>query len=156
MTDYFNNLNEREKWMVVGGGICFIAFLYYALLYSPLKTAVVQQSNQLVEQTSTLAWMNKVKQEGHLFDKKKTLDNGQLLTLVSTQLKVDQTLNSPFQLEQTSSGDVQLSFDEVPFNLFITWLAKINKTYSITIKQFDVQKTKTAGVTKLLIILSAE
>lgn len=155
MKDYFNNLNDREKWMVIGGGICLIFFIYYAFLYAPLRNAATQQSEKLVEQIDTLEWMKKIKQEGHSLQKKQKLDNSQLLTLVATQLKQSKTINVPYQLEQTGSGEVQLSFDEVPFKLFITWLEKINETYSFTVKQLNIEKTKTSGVTKLMIVMSA-
>lgn len=155
MKDYFNALNEREKWTVIGGGVCLIIFIYYVLLYSPLTDAVTQKSAQLIEQTETLQWMEKVKQEGYSTQKKQKVDNSQLLTLIATQLKEEQTLNSPFKLEQTSSGEVQLSFDEVPFSLFVTWFSKINEKYTFTIKQFDIEKTKTSGITKLMIIINA-
>lgn len=155
MKDYFNNLNDREKWMVLGGGVCLLVFIYYALLYSPLSTAVSQKSAQLIEQAETLEWMKKVRQEGVSTQKKQKVTNSQLLTLIATQLKMDKSLNAPFKLEQTSSGEVQLSFDAVPFNLFVTWFAKINRNYSFTIKQFDIEKSKTAGVTKLMIIVNA-
>ncbi len=153
--DYYNNLNEREKWTVIGGGICLVIFIYYALIYSPLNSAVSQKSAQLIEQTETLEWMNKVRQQGVSTQKKQKVSNSQLLTLIATQLKEGKTLSSPFKLEQTSSGEVQLSFEAVPFNLFVTWFSNINRNYAFTIKQFDIEKTKVAGVTKLMIIIGA-
>lgn len=154
MKDYFNSLNEREKWMVILGGICLVIFCFYSFLYSPLSTRVNYGSTQLVEKVDTLNWMKKVKKENHSLQKKENISNSQLLTLLANQLKEEDTLNFPFQLQQTSSGEIQLSFDEVPFHAFINWLAKINNQYAISIKQLDMEKTKTSGMIKLMVIIN--
>ncbi|MCL9682604.1 GspM family type II secretion system protein LspM [Legionella maioricensis] len=155
MKHYLNTLNEREKWMVVIAAVCLFIYCYYLLLYAPLSNKVTQKTAQLNEKIETLAWMQKVKQQGLSSKTKQTVDNSQLLTLLATQLKDNSTLKFPYQLQQTGSGDIQLTFDAVPFKLFMGWLAKINDRYTITIKQFDVQHSEIPGITKLMIIISA-
>ena len=77
------------------------------------------------------------------------------MTALATQTQENPTLTFPYQLQQTGSEDIQLTFDEVPFNLFLAWLEKINKRYTITVKQFEVDRTKTPGVARLMILISA-
>lgn len=156
MKNYLNTLNEREKWMVILAGLSLFIYCYYLFLYAPLANKLTQKKAQLIEKTETLAWMQKVKQEGHTSKKaKQTIDNSQLLTLLATQLKDNPTLKVPYQLQQTSSGEIQLTFDAVPFQLFMDWLAKINDKYTVNVKQFDVQHSETPGITKLTIMISA-
>ncbi|ANH13218.1 TPA: GspM family type II secretion system protein LspM [Legionella pneumophila] len=154
MKTYLNTLNDREKWMVIVAGVSLFIYGYYLLLYAPLSNQVNQKSTQLIEKTETLEWMKQVRMQKRSTKRKESVDNSQLLTILASQLKNNKTLKFPYQLQQTSSGDVQLTFDAVPFQNFIQWLAKINEVYSINIKQFDVEKTSTPGVTRLMIILS--
>ena len=156
MKSYLNNLNEREKWMVVGAALCIFIYAYYFFLYSPIASRVDDRQMQLNEKTETLLWMNKVKNQKNTGVIKKTIDNGQLLTIVSTELKHHESIKFPFQLQQTSSGELQLNFDQVSFNLFIEWLAQLNNKYKINIKQFDINKTPTPGIVQMMIILSAD
>jgi len=151
---YLNTLNDREKWMVIVAGVSLFIYGYYLLLYAPLSNQVNQKSTQLIEKTETLEWMKQVRMQKRSAKRKESVDNSQLLTILASQLKNNKTLNFPYQLQQTGSGDVQLTFDAVPFQNFIQWLAKINEVYSISIKQFDVEKTSIPGVTRLMIILS--
>lgn len=155
MKSYLHNLNERERWMVYSAVVCVILYVYYFFLYSPITSSVESQQEQLIEKADSLQWMNKVKNQKSTGLVKKSIDNGQLLTLLSTQLKNQTSINFPFQLQQTSSGEIQLSFEQVPFNLFIEWLTQLNKQYTINIKQLDVNKTTTPGVVRLMVILSA-
>ncbi|CCD05947.1 TPA: GspM family type II secretion system protein LspM [Legionella pneumophila] len=154
MKTYLNTLNDREKWMVIVAGVSLFIYGYYLLLYAPLSNQVNQKSTQLIEKTETLEWMKQVRMQKRSAKRKESVDNSQLLTILASQLKNNKTLKFPYQLQQTGSGDVQLTFDTVPFQNFIQWLAKINEVYSINIKQFDVEKTSTPGVTRLMIILS--
>lgn len=154
MKSYLNSLNERERWMVIIAAVCVLTYLYYLVFYAPLSNRVAQKSTQLVEKTETLAWMNKVRHQEHSSKTKQTVNNSQLLTLLATQLKDNKTLKFPYQLQQTGPGDIQLTFDAVPFTLFMTWLAKINGQYTLTLKQFDVQQTDTPGIVKLMTIIS--
>lgn len=147
-------MNERERWMVIVAALCLLVYAYYLILYAPLKNKVTQKSTQLIEKIETLKWMKNVKQQGLPSTKKQTVDSSQLLTLLANQLKDNATLRFPYQLQQTGPGDIQLTFDAVPFNIFLGWLKKINDKYTITIKQFTVEHSDTPGVTRLMIIIS--
>ncbi|MGM9453278.1 GspM family type II secretion system protein LspM [Legionella bozemanae] len=156
MKAYLSTLNEREKWMLIGTALCLFLYVYYLFLYSPLSQRVTQKSTQLAEKTATLNWMQKIRQQSHVKQtKKKTVDNSQLLTTLATQLKDDPTLKFPYQLQQTGSGDIQLTFDAVAFNLFIAWLERINQHYAITVKQFEADRSKTPGIARLMILISS-
>lgn len=155
MKTYLSTLNEREKWMLIGAVLCLILYCYYLFLYTPLSHQVTQKSTQLVEKIATLDWMKKIRQKNHKSKTKETVDNSQLLTILATQLKEDSTLKFPYQLQQTGSGDIQLTFDAVAFNLFIAWLEKINERYAVSLKQFNAERTPTPGVVHVMVLLSA-
>lgn len=154
MKAYLNSLNEREKWMVIIAAACVFFYCYYLLLYVPLKNKVAQTSQQLIEKTHTLEWMKHVNQN-HIKQPKLRLNNSKLLSIMAEQLKENQSFHTTFQLQQTASGEIQLSFDEVPFNLLMNWLAQIHQTYPIQIKQFDAERTNKSGITRLTIILTS-
>lgn len=155
MKTYLNSLNDREKWMVIGAGLCLILYVYYLFLYEPLHQKITQKSEHYIEKVDTLEWMKTINQTYHPAKSKQTLDNSKLLTLIASQLKEKETLKVPSQIQQTSAGEIQITFDEVPFTLFIHWLIQLNEQYQIIIKQFEVDRTDKPGVTHLMIILSA-
>ncbi len=155
MKSYLNNLNERERRMVFTALLVVVAYIYYALLYTPLAQGVEEKKRLLQEKVVTLAWMKKVQLQHVSTQKKQSIDNSQLLTLIANQLKNDTTLQFPYKLQQTSSGEIQLSYDKVPFNLFIEWLAKINERYYINVKQLSANKTTTPGITQIMLVISS-
>jgi general secretion pathway protein M len=155
MNDYFNSLNEREKTMLMFAAACLLLYLYFVLLYAPITHRVRTEKNLLVEKIQTLEWMKKIHSQGLTSNTKKTINNNQLLTLIASELKVKQSFN-PYQLQQLGLGDVELSFEAVPFNLFLSWLIELNKGYQLKFKQLNAKPTQTPGVTQLTLVLSAE
>ena len=156
MKAYLSNLNERERWMVILGGVALCFFLFYWLVYAPLVTSITEKSLQIKDKQETLDWMQTVRSQHATTEKPQSLSNSQLLTLLASQLRATSFKGFTYQIQQMGSGDIQLSYEQVPFNVFITWLWELNKTYTIHMKQFNAEHTSTPGLAKVLVVLSAE
>lgn len=152
---HWHHLQERERWIMVIGIIVALLFLYYTFIYSPLTTALEKNTSQLAEKKATLQWMKQINPEDLPHKAVKDITNSQLLTLIANQLKASPSLKFPYQLQQTGSGEIQLSFDQVAFENLIAWLAQLNEDYNVLIKQFNIEKTDTPGITRALVIISA-
>ncbi|WP_043873495.1 type II secretion system protein GspM [Legionella massiliensis] len=154
--NYWNNLNERERW-TTGLGILFtLLYLFYLLIYSPLSTAVSTQSKQLIEKQETLAWMEQVRQQPKNQKTLLAISNAKLLALIGNQLSDKAFRTFTYQLQQTGPGDIQISFERVPYKMLLDWLWKLNSDYAITLKQFSVEPSNTPGVVKVLVVLAAK
>ena len=61
MITYWNNLNERERSLLIIASTCCLLFLFYLLIYSPLVDGVQNKTQQLIEKQDTLAFLRKVR-----------------------------------------------------------------------------------------------
>lgn len=154
LKNYWSGLTERERIIAAVGGTCTLIYLFYLLIYSPLSTAVSTKTKQLIEKKETLSWMQQVRNQPKNQKQVESLTNTKLLALIGTQLSDNKFKQFPYQLQQTGPGDIQLSFDKVPYILFLSWLWTLKSHYKITIKQFTADKTDTPGLVKLLIVLT--
>jgi general secretion pathway protein M len=153
---YWQDLTERERWMVVVGIVCALLYLFYFLVYQPLRTAVNTKTNQRIEKQETLAWMQQVRQQSKNQHTTQVINNSKLLALIGNQLSSNGLRQFAYQLQQTGSGDIQLSYEQVPFKQFLTWLWNLRNDYLITLKQFSAERTNTPGVVKLMIVITAK
>ncbi len=154
MKAYWANLSERERWMLsVAVAFSLIVFIY-VLIYSPLMHAIHNKKKQLIEKKETLLWMKQAYQQHHAVNKLESLHSGQLLSVMGAQLKTTSFHTFSYQLQQTSIGEIQLSFDKVPYNAFMTWIWSLKKRYAFQIKQLNVEPTEDSGSVKLSIILT--
>ncbi|WP_242604586.1 type II secretion system protein GspM [Legionella fairfieldensis] len=152
---YWNNLNERERIIVSIGIACVLIYLFYLLVYHPLINTVHFKSAQLKEKQATLLWMQQIREQSKNEKTTQPITNTRLLALIGNQLTQNNLKQFPYQLEQTGSGDIQLSYARVPFNPFLFWLWNLNKDYAITLKQYTSERTDTAGIVKLNIVITA-
>lgn len=153
---YWVSLNERER-LVLGIGVVFCVFyLFYLLIYSPLVNAVHNKSQQFLEKQETLVWMQQVRQQYKHKKAPQVLTSSKLLTVLADQLNTTSFKSFPYQLQQTGVSDIQLVFDQVPYNGFIAWLWSINEKYTISIKQLNIERTDTPGVVKLVMVIATQ
>ncbi|KTD35788.1 general secretion pathway protein [Legionella nautarum] len=156
IANYWHNLNERERWMAIIGSICMLIYLFYLLVYSPLTTAVSTRSKELREKQETLIWMQQVRQQPRSQKTAQAINNTKLLALIGNQLSSNSLQKFVYQLQQTGSGDIQLSYDRVPYNLFLSWLWALSNDYAISFKQFSAERTDTPGIVKLMVVITAK
>lgn len=150
---YVNNLNERDRRVLVFGGVCVFFLLIYLIVFAPLLHAKHFKSQQLLEKQETLAWMQKMHQQHHTLNAPQVLTTSKLLTILAERLNATSFHRFPYQLQQTGTGNIQLSFDNVPYNAFINWLWSLREKYAFSIEQLSAERTQTPGVVKLILII---
>ena len=154
LKSYWFKLNERDQMALVIGGLILTVLLFYTLIYNPLVTAVSEERTRFIEQNETLKWMKSVEKyslQGSA--KKKNVSGSKLLGIINQQLSQAEFQPFPFQLQQTSNMDIQLSFNKVSFKIFIVWLWSFSEHYQIQIHQLSLEKLDTPGLTKATLIL---
>lgn len=154
MIQYWTNLNDRERWTIGIGSALTLIYLIYLLIYSPMQAALTFKTNQLKENQLTLQWMKQVRHQSTGNTHQDVINNSKLLTLIATQLNDDFFRPFPHQIQQTTAGDVELTFDKVPYLSFLNWLWALEKDYSIHFKQFFIERTATPGVVKITLTLA--
>lgn len=153
MQIYWQNLNQREQGMVICATTITLLYLFYSLLFSPLNTAVKNKAKLLHEKQHTINWMLEVQPRIALTTAKKITSN-ELLTIISKKISVESFAQFPGQLQQTSAGEVLISFEKAPYIMVIQLLWNLQEEYVFNIKQIFMEKTPVAGVIKAAITLS--
>lgn len=154
MKAYWTQLNDREQVSVGIAGLCCVLYLFYALLFSPLVTAVVMAEQDWTDKKTTLVWMQQVAQGYSRGQAPKQVTSGNLLSVLTELLSKASFQRFPYQLEQTSNGDIQLTFAKVPYNGFIAWLDMQSKHYTLSIKTLYLNKTELPGVVKATVVFT--
>jgi general secretion pathway protein M len=139
--------------MAVLAGIVLFIFIIYEFVYSPLVEMNISKEQELKEKIATLSWMQETENKKQELSNEKPITSGKLLSIIATELNKKPFSAFPHQIQQTSQGNIQLSFETVPFNAFLAWLWNLQNTYVIIIKQLDASRTPKAGVVKLMVLI---
>lgn len=152
----WNQQSERDKRMLSVGAVVVFFYLLYACCYAPLKAHVAAHEQRLEADQRTLMWMKSVRHWAHPNKKPKQKKSAsQLLTLISEALPKTPFKGYAYQLQQVGEQDIQLSYESVPYNFFLSWLSNFSEQYQFSVKQFRVDGNEKAGLVKLVVIFEA-
>lgn len=154
MRAYWQQLNEREQTIVMFAGVGLSVYLLYALVFAPLSEAVTQAQMNWHSKTNTLSWLRRAQQNYNPSQKPQRVAASNLLSILTAVLKQTSFHHFPYQLAQTTSGEIQLNFEEVPYNAFTVWLRNQTARYTLTIKNMEVTKTPVPGVVKVSVVFA--
>ena len=147
---FFSGLSDRDKVVLSFGGVVVLIYLFFLLIYSPLRHAVDFKLKQLTEKKETLIWMREQSKVKHAV---KHIE-GNLLSVFSSQLKKASFSQFPYQLQQSGENRIQLSFAEVPYVDFLNWLQSIGEQFVMTVTELSATRSKIPGVVKLRIVVA--
>lgn len=153
---YIEQLNTRERYLLLLTGLVLAFYIFYTLLYSPLANSVVRKQLILFENKQTLLWMEGVYAQHHKIQRPEVLSSEKLLYLLSNQLKTSNLKDFAYQIEQTGSGDIHLTFAQVAYNEFLQWLWFFCGKHALIVKQFTATAKNYSGVVKISVTLSQD
>lgn len=144
--NFWKKLSERDQWVLGFGAIFIVLYLVYIVMILPLSQAVDARLRAVKEKQALLTWMEHVRLTSGEHKAPAHLDAAKLLSALSDALEQTSFHSFPHQLQQTGDEELQLTFDAVPYNAYVTWLFSMRKAYAFSIKQLNIRQTKTPGV----------
>lgn len=156
MKNFWQQLQERERWALGIGATVSLIYLCYLILIAPLSNSVSQKQKMLQDKKNLLAWMRIAETKN--IPKPNLNQNGHvaLPSLLTETLKKNQLDGFTYQIQQSQHDLIQLSFTEVPFNLFMKWLMNFCMKHQSNIESLSAEKTNTPGMVKLSLELKTK
>ena len=147
----------REQLYVALGAVIAVFLIIYLAVISPINSAVADLQIQVQQQQALAQWLApRVPVLQRLAGKSGTVQPitaTNLLATVDTRLKQSQFAKSVTEISQSDASSVRVSFNAVPFDDLMLWLAQQWQQSRIAVQQIDVQKTGDAGLAKVIVTL---
>lgn len=120
--DWFHELERREQWLLIIGGLAVILYLFYILLWRPLAARNASLVERNVTASETVAWMQSsadaVKNSGNT---KAPAASGKTLSQVLNASVANKGLR--FSRFQPRGDDrAQVWFENADFSAVFLWL----------------------------------
>lgn len=154
MKSFWLNLNRREQLLLGAGAVFFVIYLFYLCFLSPLFQAVTRSKKELLEKKQTLLWMQDILKKKNTQPGREKLQGAKRLSVLSSQLSEETFKKFPYQLQQKGAEEIQLSFEQVPFNAFLEWFWQFNLHYEVVLKKISIERKETEGLVKVVLIFS--
>lgn len=158
LLEQFENLNARERYMVIAAAVIVGLFLLYVAIWLPAHARVERMEKSVQEQRQLLQWMKTASAEAV---KLRTAHNisGAPKTGSSLLALVDQTAKSRKlgpalkRIEPKGEGSVRVQLENAVFDDMITWLDSLQRSYGVTVDTVTLDKQDAPGKVTVNLIL---
>ncbi|MFC4698620.1 type II secretion system protein GspM [Glaciecola siphonariae] len=144
---WFLQLSERERVLVLAASGVSLIVLFYYLLWAPLNNALDTQHAGLEADRKLLVWVQEQSSRAKLLQStgQVTRFSGSLTQLVN---QTTRSANISVSRLQPQDDELQVWIDEVPFNALMQWLADLEQR-GVVILQSDFSETNKDGLVQV-------
>ena len=144
---WYSNLARKEQQLIALLGAVFVVFIFAKLIWQPisdsrdrLRIQNEQAQRELVSVRALASEYKTLKQSGA----RSGGSGGNLNQLLNSSVKRHQL--SLKRLQPSSSGDVQLRFENAVFNRLVAWLNELEVANGVVVKDISISPAGTAGL----------
>jgi general secretion pathway protein M len=150
----FNTLNERERRMVIVGGVCIALLLVFGIIL-PLDHSVAKAQARLATKQADLAWMREVTPELVAAGPGPTQPTSQRSMLVVVDRAArDAGLGTALtSSEPSGAGGLSVRLEKAPFDSLIAWLARLSEQDGIRVDSATMDNAGQPGLVNAGVVL---
>lgn len=155
MKQWFNNLRRQEQLMVLVGGAVVAVYVVFVFILGPMADTRDKLQRQNQAAATTLAEVKALAEQYRRLQgggSPTPATGGSLTRIVDTTVKHNQLSMSRFQ--PSSSGDVQVRFENALFNNLVAWLNELEVENGVLIKDLSITPGSGTGLVNVSVRLS--
>jgi len=147
MNTWWQQLNLREKKLVLAMGSLVVIFILYSFIWQPLNDNIAKTEKKLARQQQLLSWVQENTQRFQQAKSNGTKQaNGSLSSIVNrtaSSNKINITRMQP------QGDNIQVWIDEIAFNQLLQWLEQLSTREGLRVTNIDLSDVEQAGVVRV-------
>lgn len=154
MQQWFNNLARKEQLLLLFCGALLVVYILFILILKPMSSSAEQLQLQNQQAAVTLTKVQKLAGEYKALskiNKPVTAKSQNLTRLIDSSVKKNQLVMGRFQ--PSSSGDVQVRFENAAFTSILGWLNELENDHGVMIKDLSVSPGSSSGLVNVSVRL---
>ncbi len=146
---WFFALDEKDQKITIAVAILFTIMAFYLFLVSPMNDSVSSLESEVAAKQKTVDWMKKqipiiLSTKGGATNSKSTLALASVVN--STTNKYDLAVS---RRDSKSPNEMQIWFDNVSFDSFLSWVSEVKSRHGITITSVNIRSVDRDGITSI-------
>ncbi|ARN74846.1 type II secretion system protein GspM [Oceanicoccus sagamiensis] len=154
MQQWFNNLRRQEQLILLFGSFVVLAYLLFVVILSPMSDSVSSLQQQNTQAAESLVAVKALAKEYKSLQKSGAGKSGakqNLTRLIDATVKSNQLTMSRFQ--PSSSGDVQVRFENAVFNDIVAWISLLENDHGVMVKDLSINNGAATGLVNVSVRL---
>lgn len=152
--EWFENLDGRERSMIIAGGVIAVLIVLWGGVWNPLATGTVELSGSVASKRALLVSLQRARSVATQPGMQVDGAAGQSLVLL-----VDQTHRN-FGLEGTltrnqpdGTAGIRVTFQNASFDGLIAWLGALHTSYGVVVDTATVDGARAPGIVNATVVL---
>lgn len=152
---WYAGLKERERKIVLAGGIAVAALTLVAGLLMPLHSSVAAAQTRVEAQRDDLAWMQQnaaeVQAAAGSFSAASNESPIVLVDRTGRESGLSQALRGT---QPSGNAGVRVELESAPFDTLVSWLANLEQRHGISIESVTIDRAARRGMVNASVTLS--
>jgi general secretion pathway protein M len=148
----FNTMSERERRMVLFGGIAVVLLLIFGVVL-PLDRKVSQAQHRIAQKTTDLAWMRENAPELAAAGPIRVATGESLLAIADRSARESNLGSSIAGSDPSGTGGLRMRLEKAPFDTLVAWLARLSEQNGVRVESATIDGTATPGTVNAAIVL---
>lgn len=158
--NYWNQLQQRERW-ILGAGVVFVtALLLYQFIWAPWHKAINFMQEALVGHRSNVAWMQKTTEmmsdSGGVAQARRVRGQDQSLMSVIEQTARSTGVRDSIQQITPRENNTQVSvvLENTSFNKWVRWADILQSQYGVKVLQLSAEREEKPDTAEIRVIFA--
>lgn len=157
LKEWFDSLQARERYYVIGGAAALIVLLFYLMIWEPLSTSVHNKRETAAQLRTDLEWMQVAGRQLAQLQRERPSSgsrNRSLLAVVDQEVQAAGLKSSLQRMEPEGPNSVKIWVNSGSFDALISMLGKLELEQGISVKLLSVNPAAATGLIDARITLS--
>ena len=155
---WWTGLQQRERRIVLIGGVVVGLLLGWALLWYPLAHARQDLRARVARESADLTWMRQAQGQAQALHARGargqvSRQGKSLLALADASARSAGLAGALKRVEPTGNDNVRVTFDVADFDALINWLDALGRDYGVQITDLSADKVEGLGLVNARVTL---
>ncbi len=156
LKSHYEQLNSRERTMVIAAAIALAVFIPYQFIWSPIVNGVVERRTKVEKQEQDLVWMQSKLSEVQQLSRSASSSNTTGKSLYGLVEKTArQKFGGDIRIQQEGKKGIRVQIKNAGFDAVMFWLDDLQMKYKINIKDFKIDRSKTPGNVRASVLVES-
>lgn len=157
LRQYWDQLQPRERRVLLLGAIALVLLLLYALVWSPFQQTLSRLDSSIVEQRNTLGWMQQAAQEARsLRGTHAPVSDGRSLLAVTDETARAHGLGTAVKrVQPDGQHTVRVWLEGARFDDILQWLATLTGKHGVKVTSFGAERSTADGQVHARLVLES-
>jgi general secretion pathway protein M len=154
MRDWFESLAQRERIILIAGGVLAVLIIAWTFVWTPLRDGAFELDGSVTQKNRLLANLRRVEAVGAQANGGTTVAPTQSLVLLVDQTHRAHGLAGTLSRNQPDGSDgIRVTFQSASFDELVSWLGALQQSYGVLVESASFDGTAQPGIVSATLVL---